>query len=159
MGRKIFVSLHRLKIIRFTAEGKPFHNYTYDLFTFHETSAFIIFLTKSWGLEKNISYGVCFGFLAQYFFLILNSWSNHSYFWNWKAFDITYIYLFVASFGINFFRWFILQTKACKSSKHAMDGWRTNKFCKNVLFLIQEMDMMHCYLHCQLALWLDLAQL
>ena len=62
-----------------------FHNYTYDLFTFHETSAFIIFLTKSWGLEKNISYGVCFGFLVQYFFSILNSWS---YFWNWKGFSI-----------------------------------------------------------------------
>ena len=42
-----------------------FHNYTYDLFTFHETSAFMIFLTKSWGLEKNIE---LWGLLTQYFF-------------------------------------------------------------------------------------------
>ena len=64
-------NLFRIKVC---SHHQSFHNYTYDLFTFHEMSAFIIFLTKSWGLEKNISYGVCFGFLAQYFFLILNSW-------------------------------------------------------------------------------------
>ena len=73
-----------------------FHNYTYDLFTFHETSAFIIFLTKSWGLEKNISYGVCFGFLAQYFFLILNSWSNHAE----RSFKITKPLTFFKCFSI-----------------------------------------------------------
>ena len=127
LGYEFFKAANSSSALEVKLAYWPFHNSTYDLFTFHETSDFIIFLTKSWGLEKNISYGVCFGFLAQYFFLILNSWSNHSYFWNWKAFDITYIYLFVASFVINFFRWFILQTKACESSKHATDGWTTNK--------------------------------
>ena len=32
----------------------PFHNSTYDLFSFHEKYDFIVLLTKSWGLEKNI---------------------------------------------------------------------------------------------------------
>ena len=36
------------------------------------------FLTKSWGLEKNIE---LWCLLTQYFFSILKSWSNHSYFW------------------------------------------------------------------------------
>ena len=56
-----------------------FHNSTYDFFTSYETWYFIVYLTKSWGLEKNIELCCLFwfviGLLEQYFFSILNSWS------------------------------------------------------------------------------------
>ena len=52
------------------------------------------FLTKSWGLEKNIE---LWCLLTQYFFSILNSWSNSSYFWNWKGFSIQLFHDFFPS--------------------------------------------------------------
>ena len=47
--------------------------------------------------KKIFTYGVCFGLSAQYFFSILNSWSNSSYFWNWKGFSIQLFHDFFPS--------------------------------------------------------------
>ena len=52
-----------------------FHNSTYDFFSSHETSDFMILLIKRRGLEKNIVYLNVVVVLTQYFFSILNSCS------------------------------------------------------------------------------------
>ena len=45
-----------------------FHNSTYDFITSCETCDFIVFLTKSWGLEKNIELCCLFWFVGTIFF-------------------------------------------------------------------------------------------
>ena len=76
-----------------------------NVMNFHSTILHMIFLLSmrrqiSWSLwprvedwKKILSYAVCFGLLTQYFFSILNSWSNHSYFWNWKGFYVYFLWL------------------------------------------------------------------
>ena len=55
-------------------------NSTYDFFTFHETSDFMILLIKRRGLEKNIVYLNVVVVLTQYFFQS----STHAHFWQNK---------------------------------------------------------------------------
>ena len=45
-----------------------FHNSSYDFFTVYETTDFMISLTKSWGLEKNIELCCLFWFVGTIFF-------------------------------------------------------------------------------------------
>ena len=47
---------------------RAFHNSSYDFFTVYETSDFMIYLTKSWGLEKNIELCCLFWFVDTIFF-------------------------------------------------------------------------------------------